>query len=174
MVFKDFRNTVRRLTGERASALVAWPVGSIYFSVNSANPSVALGGGTWVLFGAGRAIMCVDVSQTEFDTVEETGGSKTHTLTTTEMPVHQHAAGTLTTAVGGGHTHPITRADGTGTSGTTVARGSATTVGAGVTGNDAATLHQHNIGGDTTNAGSGGAHNNLGPYITAYVWKRTA
>lgn len=53
------------------------PVGSIYMSVDDTNPS-SLFGGTWVAWGAGRVPVGVDTSQTEFDTVEETGGNKTH------------------------------------------------------------------------------------------------
>lgn len=52
-----------------------YPVGSIYMSVNSANPST-LFGGTWVSWGSGRVPVGVDATQTEFDVVEETGGEK--------------------------------------------------------------------------------------------------
>jgi microcystin-dependent protein len=38
----------------------------------------------------GRIPVGRDAAQTEFDAMGETGGSKTHTLTTTEMPVHTH------------------------------------------------------------------------------------
>lgn len=38
----------------------------------------------------GRAIVGRDSAQTEFDTLGETGGAKTHTLTTAEMPAHSH------------------------------------------------------------------------------------
>lgn len=69
----------------------AWPVGSVYTSIVATNPATLLGGGTWVAFGAGRVLVGLDAGQTEFDTVEETGGAKTHTLTTAEMPAHTHS-----------------------------------------------------------------------------------
>lgn len=54
-----------------------YPVGAIYISVDSANPSTKFGG-TWVAWGQGRVPVGVDTAQTEFDTVEETGGQKNH------------------------------------------------------------------------------------------------
>ncbi len=38
----------------------------------------------------GRIPVGLDATQTEFDTLGETGGAKTHTLTSTEMPSHTH------------------------------------------------------------------------------------
>ena len=52
-----------------------FPVGSIYLSVNSTNPT-SYYGGTWVLIGQGRTIVGVDTSQTEFNAPEKTGGEK--------------------------------------------------------------------------------------------------
>ena len=52
-----------------------YPVGSIYISVNNTNPST-LFGGTWSSFGTGMCLVGVDISQTEFNTVLKTGGSK--------------------------------------------------------------------------------------------------
>ena len=69
----------------------AYPIGSIYMNAsNSANPSSLLGFGTWVAFGAGRVLVGLDSGQSEFDSIGETGGSKTHTLTEAEMPSHNH------------------------------------------------------------------------------------
>jgi len=68
-----------------------YPVGSIYTSVVSTNPATLFGFGTWAAFGAGRVLVGIDAGQTEFDVVEETGGEKTHTLSVTEMPSHNHA-----------------------------------------------------------------------------------
>lgn len=50
-------------------------VGDLWFSTINENPSVRFGG-TWVLWGQGRVPVGVDTSQTEFNTVEKTGGSK--------------------------------------------------------------------------------------------------
>ena len=44
-------------------------------SVNSTNPT-NLFGGTWVTWGAGRVPVGIDTSQTEFASVEKTGGEK--------------------------------------------------------------------------------------------------
>lgn len=70
-----------------------WPIGSIFIAVVSTNPNTLLGYGTWVAFGTGRTLVGIDAAQTEFDTVEETGGAKTHTLTIGEMPAHTHDVG---------------------------------------------------------------------------------
>ena len=56
-----------------------YPVGSIYLSVNSANPSTIFGG-TWEPFGGGRVLTGVDEDQPEFNEVEKTGGEKTAEL----------------------------------------------------------------------------------------------
>ena len=52
-----------------------YPVGSIYISVNSINPS-NLFGGTWVAWGTGRVPVGIDISDTNFNMVEKIGGSK--------------------------------------------------------------------------------------------------
>ncbi len=67
-------------------ASTMWPIGSVYTSVVSTNPATLLGFGTWTAFAAGRTLVGLDAGQTEFDTVEETGGAKTHTLTASELP----------------------------------------------------------------------------------------
>ena len=129
----------------------AYPVGSIYTSISSTNPATLLGVGTWVAFGAGRTLVGFDSTQTEFDTVEETGGSKTHTLTESELPAHTH--NTLSSyqnnvEVIGSSTVTITEADRSGENG--------------------------DVDLVTSSTGSNSAHNNLQPYITVYFWKRTA
>ena len=47
-----------------------YPVGSIYISVKSTNPS-SFFGGTWTAFGTGKTLVGIDTSDTNFDTVEK-------------------------------------------------------------------------------------------------------
>lgn len=101
-------------------------------------------GGTWSLWGAGRVPVGVDTSQEEFSTVEKTGGEKTHKLKVSEMPSHEHG---LVNANTGGYRMGFS-------------------------------IQYQDRGYDgnfyTDSKGSSEAHNNLQPYITCYMWKRTA
>lgn len=102
----DYVPTIDTETGANKKATLGtilallYPVGSIYFSVNSTNPGTSLGFGTWSAFGAGRVPVGFDSGQTEFDTDEETGGAKTHTLSTAEIPAHNHTADARTSKFG--------------------------------------------------------------------------
>ena len=139
-----------------------YPVGSIYTSVNPNNPSTTLGFGTWASFGAGRTLVGVDTSQTEFDTVEETGGAKTHTLTTAEMPVH----GFSFTIHGSENGTDIAAQGVTGgtTGGSIIGR----------YGNHQTYAGANSVVNPSWSWGGNAAHNNLQPYVTVYFWKRTA
>jgi baseplate structural protein gp10 len=147
-----------KLTADVLSAYdlgnILYPIGSIYANYsNSTNPGTLLGFGTWVAI-AGRVIVGLDATQTEFDTAGETGGEKAHTLTTTEMPAHAHNI-------------RVKNDDFNFTSGS---------AGVGPTFADArdGTTALNNFSGIVQSAGSGGAHNNLQPYVVAYLWRRTA
>ena len=155
-----------------------YPVGSIYMSVNATNPSTYFGG-TWVAWGSGRVPVGVNTSDSNFNTVEKTGGASTVTLTTAQMPAHTHTftGSSATTNSKGAHTHNVGR-DGDGASGSsTYTVHSAGVSGAGGTSpTNSAGAHTHTLTAKGTNAstGGGGSHNNLQPYITCYMWKRTA
>ena len=77
-------------TAQQVTFDTIYPVGSIYMSVNATNPS-ELFGGTWVAWGSGRVPVGVDTSDSDFLTIEKTGGEKTHELSINEMPSHIHA-----------------------------------------------------------------------------------
>jgi hypothetical protein len=97
---------------EESGALVAWPVGSVFVSIAPTNPATLLGGGTWVAFGTGRMLVGHDAADTAFDTVEETGGSKTVALVGANLPQHVHGIDHNHAAVtsdfqSANHTHTI-------------------------------------------------------------------
>lgn len=153
--------------------LQVYPVGSIYMSVNTANPG-NLFGGTWESWGTGKVPVGVDASDVNFNSVEKTGGKKTHTLSTSEIPTHNHGAGTLTTKSAGSHTHKLKYTGSETSSGT--AHGWINADGTSNLSNamTSAGAHTHTISGNTDDTGKGSAHNNLQPYITCYMWKRVA
>lgn len=151
--------------------LRAYPVGCIYESVNSTNPA-NLFGGTWVAFGTGQVTVGIDAGQTEFDTVEETGGTKTHTLTESEMPSHTHVQNAHTHEITDpGHTHGVEGAADldTGVGSHNAGNGAGTQSGSSTTG-----ITINNQTPTNQNTGGGQAHNNLQPYIVVYRFKRTA
>lgn len=145
-----------------AAFLWTHPVKSIYMTVDPVNPGTVYGG-TWVAWGAGRVPVGVDTGQTEFDTVEETGGAKTHTLTQSQIP--NYDIGYLPTAVPG--FHGDWNNGGVQSGAQWKKRDNVTQVG---TTNNQGDQYGWNL---STNGG-GQAHNNLQPYITCYMWKRTA
>lgn len=156
--------------------LTAHPIGSIEVNVSGINPGTYLGG-TWEAFGSGRTLVGVDSSDSDFDTVEETGGEKTHTLTTNEIPAHTHGSKSLvgTWANWGEGSGQVSRtANGYKVTGIVSAVGDNNQYGWGTaTGRDSDNTslkidatHEHN------SVGGSQAHNNLQPYITVYFWKR--
>ena len=78
---------------------LVYPVGSIYMNANvSTNPATLLGFGTWAIYAAGKVMIGLDSGDTDFNALTDTGGSKTHTLSTAEMPAHTHTYGRSTTS----------------------------------------------------------------------------
>ena len=141
-----------------------YPIGSIYLSVNNINPGT-LFGGTWVAFGSGKTLVGVDPNDTDFDTAEETGGEKVHTLIEDELPNITGDIGTMASVntFASGIIHDASGAFSPNTS-TQKSR-----TGRPVDGENATSYTKCDleIGGDQP-------HNNMPPYITCYMWKRTA
>jgi hypothetical protein len=147
------------------NALVgAYPVGSIYMNATVAtNPGTLLGFGTWVAFGAGKVPVGINSGDSDFDTAEETGGTKDAII-----PTHNHTASSESTD--SGHTHTYVRSNTT-----TIASGNALPLNYLYTTGTTNTGYA-NITTDTTvdNAGESSTGKNLQPYIVVYMWKRTA
>lgn len=123
-----------------------YPVGSLYLTTSTAPPG-GLFGGSWQLWGKGRTIVGVDSFDTDFSAAEKTGGEKTHKLTIDEMPSHNHDLSVRNEGL----------------------EGTAKTYNPPFLYNKqyTVTAYSDKTGGDKP-------HNNMPPYITCYIWKRTA
>jgi hypothetical protein len=137
-----------------------YPIGSIYTNATvSTNPATLLGFGTWTAFGAGRVMVGFDSGNALFDTAEETGGSA-NAITVS----HTH---TLTDS---GHNHNFNYL----AYNWTVQSGTSATIEGNRSGAGAGTTTTATTGISVDSAGSSGTNANYQPYITVYIWKRTA
>lgn len=170
-----------------SSPLDAYPIGAYYISSSPTSPAT-LFGGTWVQV---KDRMILAVGDT-YNSAGATGGSATTKLVVNNIPSHNHSCGTT-----GSHSHTRGSMNITGTMGNVDEEGIGSS-GAfyrsgrsgkleNKEGNDdpnvyfdasrswtgstsTAGNHTHTIG----NTGSGTAFTTISPYITAYVWRRTA
>ena len=135
-----------------------YPIGSIYMNVNSTNPRT-LFGGTWEQI-QGKFLLGMSSSYP----AGSQGGEASHTLTTAEMPIHGHnpaneagyfgfitnskkafSIGDMGSQSGSGRYYPYASA--------------------------AFDISRNTMTGTT---GGGNPHNNMPPYLSIYIWKRTA
>ena len=166
-----------------------YPVYSIYISTSETNPG-NLFGGTWVPWGSGRVPVGVNGNDGNFNAVEKTGGQSTVTIASNNIPTHSHGVNdpghqhTLdlgsyripaatqdigdvhSSSSGGSYTAPSI-------SGSTATQDWSQFTGTSLTPASSGTgISIQNAYG---NAGGGAdAMTNLQPYITCYMWKRTA
>jgi hypothetical protein len=153
--------------------LGAWPIGSIFFTFSDQNPNTLLGGGTWARVAKGKMIVGVDEADTSFDAVRETGGSKTKTLLEANLPAHAHSIN---------HDHPNTTismrfSENTAWGGSNT--GMRVTDVQGLTGGGGSGASiTVNVPPYTGNSGPGPGTSTsfdvMNPYITAFIWERTA
>lgn len=135
-----------------------YPIGSIYMNVNSTNPGT-LFGGTWEQI-QGKFLLGMSSSYP----AGSQGGEASHTLTIAEMPSHGHnpaneagyygfitnskkafSIGDMGSQSGSGRYYPYASA--------------------------AFDISRNTLTGTT---GGGKSHNNMPPYLSIYIWKRTA
>jgi hypothetical protein len=137
------------------SIALAYPVGSIYINASvSTNPATLFGFGTWTAFGAGRVMVGLNASDSSFDTLEETGGSKdavvvSHTHSVSD-PGHSHTIGF--------QNHTIDQNAGS----------------AGLVRQGTSNTSTQTTGISINSTGDSATNANLQPYIVVYMWKRTA
>lgn len=133
-----------------------YPVGSIYMSANSTNPK-NLFGGTWVAWGTGRVPIGVNASDSDFSYVEKTGGSKTINLS------HKH----LETVGADNDSMYLEGGSNGGRHGSGIAASISRMTWKGTVGTGSARLNYTDSAGNTKQSV-------VQPYITCYMWKRTA
>lgn len=168
-----------------ASGKLFYRVGDIIISTNSENPRKWYGG-TWELFAPGRTLVCIDTSQSEFNSIKKTGGSKymqqhNHSGTISDEGWHTHTG----SASGGDHRHTLPyvgyRFDSISGQTNQLAKvevNNPSHLDIAGTGNHVHTLsidgngtHAHSL--SVSNSGSGNAQN-LQPYMVVYMWIRIA
>jgi len=167
-----------------------YPVGSIYINAtDSTNPGSLFGFGTWSAFGAGRVPVGFDSSNAMFDTASETGGSydavlvsHSHTFSGTssgQSTTHNHAI----TISDPGHVHAMRGTANSGGGGdplagqnqnVTINDTRSAVTGITASAGNASQDHNHTYSGTTSTQGSSATNANVQPYITVYMWRRTA
>lgn len=148
----SMKSSLQSSINGKASKLDVYPVGTYYYSSSSTSPA-SLFGGSWTaivdafIFGSGKNYKAGDK-----------GGELVHTLSLSEIPKHYHLMSTADVRVlaMGGSSGETT--DG-------FASGGPNSLWAGM---PKGRLQS------TANNGGGNAHNNMPPFITANIWRRTA
>ena len=146
-----------------------YPVGAIYSTVaqtTAAQVKTALGGvGTWVAWGSGRVPVGVDTSDSSFNTVEKTGGIKNTRHVAYSPPINssnsQNAGAKYLNSIQTRMSSFLSGGGGSGLNRYVAVENAGGTIG--------------DNSGIATEVGYYGYNsNNLQPYITCYMWKRTA
>lgn len=122
-----------------------YPVGRIYLTTSDENPSVTLGFGTWERWGRGRVPVGVDDEDEALNMPDMTGGTKTEEISDLYVTGSNYG-GIQTSANTGSYESRIYVTPPS------------------IKNSEGSAKH---IPGTTT-------HNNMQPYITCYMWKRTA
>lgn len=122
-----------------------YPIGKVEIFYDNSDYSNYLGF-TWERTGIGKAIVGIDSNDTSFDTIGETGGEKTHTLTINEMPSHTHNVNSRATTFSGTGNNAPSQTSGD--------------------------RSWNNL--SIESSGGGQAHNNLQPYQVFAIWKRVS
>ncbi|WP_171333666.1 DUF859 family phage minor structural protein [Enterococcus cecorum] len=123
-----------------------YPVGAIFITTANTNPSSYMGG-SWVRFGNGQTLVGVNETDGDFDSVQKTGGSKSHTIDYSNFP----ARATIQKSWKGGTVSYAPWQGGSVSAGKWIVS------------------TPYDMG-----EPYGRAISNLQPYITVYMWRRTA
>lgn len=149
--------------------LAMYPVGSIYISLSNVSPSTFIGG-TWeqihdkFLLGGSNTY-----------TYGTEGGAATHTLSVDNLPSHTHRVAVTGSTSTTKNSYRVLKMQADGNlviydNSNAVKWNAGTSASSGTKcGNSF-----ESIAGDTGSTGSGNAVSNMPPYLSVYMWKRTA
>lgn len=193
--------SIKKMQDETNNILLAkiYPVGSIYMSVNNISPSAFLGG-TWVqikdlfLLSAGdyySAGSSGGEATHQLTTVEmpmhkhmvegiatyddsEHNHSITITGTTNSAGTHNHSVGYGVLGANGTARHTVNAISSASGVHATDSAGAHTHTFSVYGDTKLGGKHAHNLTGKAKDAGGDNPHNNMPPYLTVYMWKRTA
>jgi hypothetical protein len=173
-----------------AGLAAAYPVGAIFLSTVSTNPSTLLGFGTWVAYGSGRVLISQDATYP----AGTTGGAATvsasgsvsgtvggTSLTEAQMPKHYHQMAGPEFSPQDASSYPQNftgfwrsffggTPDDSGQAYGTFSTGGSASSGSQNTGTSNGNSHDHSFSGSFT----GSATSVVQPYISVYMWNRTA
>lgn len=144
-------------TNANVSLEKIYPVGSIYMNAsNSTNPAEIFGFGTWQALDEGRVLIGANTTYS----AGSKGGEASHTLSVSEIP---------------SHSHELNQWDWIASRGFNTGKYSLSYISAN-NGNadtyndlDKSLERRYSV-----NTGGGGSHNNMQPYLSVYMWVRTA
>lgn len=152
--FENFPSEKTPISAENLLAMqqglmeLVFPIGSTYITQSNTNPNTILNFGTWERL-KGKVCLGLDENDNDLKTIGNTGGEKTHTLSTSEMPSHAH--------------YSLIHQSGS------EAQGYGLPVGG-------AFMNRVMVEGmtlDTSTTGGSQAHNNMPPYeVVGYMWIR--
>lgn len=140
---------------------IVFPVGAIYLSIQEDNPSKYFGG-TWEQIKGRFLVGCGSNGVDLYTDAGQTGGEANHLLTVQEMPTHAHGgiclAGRYYLTAWNDYNGSVTAFNLDGDYRT----------------NCSAYGDEVSNSFGTNYKGGGSSHNNLPPYLSVYMWKRTA
>lgn len=155
-----------------------YPVGSVYISINSTEPSI-LFGGVWQRI-EGRFLLACSDSHPQ----GETGGAEQVTLTLSQAPSHTHTRGTMeisgtATFTAGGESQCWGGGSGAFESLPIYGHGFFNIGGGGNLGADPKIrgwdfTASRNWTGETSSQGGNQPHENMPPYLSVYMWYRVS
>lgn len=165
----SFKNNIEILN-------LVYPIGSIYMSTNNVSPSTFIGG-TWEALDEGRVLIGAGASYP----AGSVGGEETHTLTADETPSHNHTRGTMNIT---GYSDKFDSNSGWDSNLEVNGAFYVSDLGSrGKVTNDSSGSYDwvrfgfdasRSWTGSTSTVGSDQPHNNMQPYLSVYMWKRTA